>query len=199
MLYPMSYRLGTTTVFAFGLMSSIFAALSLPCRPATATDLETNPSYLRASVNLVADASGASPCHSAVATYKAAKAAATATEDEKALELFQSAIEQFELCRGSETPGSASALNDEALEVDSQILAAGYLTDTDAPRARSLYISAWGLLSELCARQSLPGETKHFFWVDVKLLRVFAPRMGLTALATNACPSMNMPAPTPTP
>jgi hypothetical protein len=194
----MSYRLGYASVFAFSAMSSILLALSLPGQSAIATYLES-PSYLRANyVNLVA-AIGGSPCHSARVAYNTAKAAASAAEDEKALELFQSAIEQFELCRSSETPGSASALNDEALEVDSQILAAGYLTDTDEQRARSLYISAWGLLSELCARQSLPDETRRFFWVDVKLFRVFAPRIGLDALATNACPSMNMPAPTPSP
>jgi hypothetical protein len=146
---------------------------------------------------VIADAIAAAPCHSARVSYKAAKAAATAAANENALRLFQGAIEQFELCRGNESAGSTSELTDEAFELDAELTASGYFIDTDSSHAVTLLISAMPLLSSLCFQKSLPASVREFLWADVKIFRVFAPRLGLEGWG--ACPSEHMPAPTPTP
>jgi hypothetical protein len=201
MLLPMSYRLAETVLVALSLITAAMTPFSAVAHPATFTVAGANPTvpYPNSSGAMISDANAAPPCHSARLTYKDAKAASTAAENEKALELFQAAVEQFELCRSSDTPGSTSALNDEALELDSAEMAGGYFIETGDQRATSLYISAYGLLSDLCFRKSLPDEVKRTLWIYVKVFRTFAPRIGLGPMATIPCQSINMPAPTPTP
>lgn len=146
---------------------------------------------------IVANEGAAASCHTARGSYKAAKAAATAADDENARRLFQNAIEQFELCRDSETVGSTSEVTDEYYELDAQIMASGYFMDADNSHAVALLISAVTLLSNLCYRKSLPESVRESLWVDVKVYRAFAPRLGLGGWG--ACPSIQLTAPTPGP
>jgi hypothetical protein len=198
-LCHMSNRLGDTAAVLLCLILGALLCLRIPVDSAVLTKTEVGLSVYGAANNASVVADAASPCHSARETYMAAKAASTAADNEKALELFQTAIEQFELCRDSETPGSTAALNDEASELDSQIRAGAYFMDRgDDERATSLYESAFFSLTELCFRKSLPYEAKHTLWVDAMTFRALAPRIGLP-LPTSGCAILHMPAPTPTP
>lgn len=138
-------------------------------------------------------------CHSAREASDAAKAASKAADEEKALTLDQEAIELFEACRKGESPGSATELNDAASELDAELDAAAYFwKHYDDDRAQTLMGSARVLLMELCFRKSRPD------WPDWTSTLVgalwfnrYAPEIGVEKFG--ACPSVHLPAPTPTP
>jgi hypothetical protein len=139
-----------------------------------------------------------SSCSLARHTYKTAQAAQTARDDERALPLFQKAIEEFELCRDAEVAGSNSALNDDALELGAEMNAAEYFLNSGrSDRARSLLMSARALLLKLCSRESVPGDAWINTLVGAEFQNKWGPRVGLGEFG--ACRSVHLPAPTPTP
>lgn len=148
----------------------------------------------------VADTSGTSQCDLARESSDAAKAAATAADEEKALTLDQKAIESFEICRKTETQGSNAELNDAGAELDAQLDAAAYFwKHSDDDRAQTLMESARVLLIELCFRKRVPVTSSY--WASTfggaAWFNKYGPEIGVPKFG--ACPSVHLPTPTPTP
>jgi hypothetical protein len=91
------------------------------------------------------------PCSSANELFKEAGASSAAAENEKAVSLYQNAVEAFELCRPSENPKSTQGLNDTLTEALSQLYAASFLYEGgDSGRAVELMVGADSLLVQAC-------------------------------------------------
>lgn len=176
-LYRLLTRRRFIRVLAFTLCAAVFACASCVSEAVAQTVHRPAANY---------------KCHDARLAFRKAEAAATASDNTRALQLYQQAIEAYELC---DNPTH----DDEALEATAMIGAGAYLYDNgDQNAARDLYISAATKLWALCTEaNSLSVETWTRAEADTLTYRALAERMmGLDPI--QACDEI-YPRPTPRP
>ena len=112
-------------------------------------------------------------CSLANQTFKLAQAASSAADDDRALSLYQEAIEYFGLCRPSESIRSTSGLNDALTEVSSQLLLASlFYTRLDSTDPIELIGSATGILALVCNLYvNPPYSTRSHLTADVFMIK----------------------------
>ena len=116
-----------------------------------------------------------SPCALADQTVTLANAASNAAENEKATSLYQTAIEQFELCRAGESLSTTSGLSDILAEAHSQLNAASLLYEdegTNSSRAMDLMVGALKSIVRACTQYvNPPPQTRMSLAADLFLIK----------------------------